>query len=198
VERKWKALLVKIGQKLSERVGDATRFERSENRVYAGTKFANLPKALIFAILGQVLSHLICLHWIFLPRALLFAVFGQLLSHQICHHWISLPKTLLFFFFFFFFFFFASYCLYQICHHWISLPTLQPFSFAFCSSIFFHFFNFLVIFHDETSFLFHSNIQSWQMRSLPILDPYVFLVLCKKIVIKLQFRVFCFNTATLS
>ena len=29
-------------------------------------------------------------------------------------------------------------------------------------------------FHDETSLLFHSNIQSWQMRSLPTLDPYVF------------------------
>ena len=30
-----KALLVKFDQKLYERVGDATRFERSENRVYS-------------------------------------------------------------------------------------------------------------------------------------------------------------------
>ena len=37
--------------------------------------------------------------------------------------------------------------------------------------LFFH--NFF-LFHDETSFLFHSNIQSWQMHSLPTLDPYVF------------------------
>ena len=27
--------------------------------------------------------------------------------------------------------------------------------------------------NDVTSLLFHSSIQSWQMRSLPTLDPYV-------------------------
>ena len=28
----------------------------------------------------------------------------------------------------------------------------------------------------ENFYLFHSNIQSWQMHSLPTLDPYVFII----------------------
>ena len=32
----------------------------------------------------------------------------------------------------------------------------------------------------EPLLLFHSNIQSWQMRSLPTLDPYVFLIIKAK------------------
>ena len=134
----------------------------------------SLHRALLFAVFGQLLSHLICHHWISLHRALLFTVFGQLLSHQICHHWISIHRALLFAVF-------GQLLSHLICHHWIILHRallFDVFGQLLSHQICHHgksFLNFLVIFHDETSSLFHSNIQSWQMCSLPILDPYVFL-----------------------
>ena len=39
---------------------------------------------------------------------------------------------------------------------------------------FFSFFSSIFSFFDSVPLLFHSNIQNWQMRSLPTLNPYVF------------------------
>ena len=39
---------------------------------------------------------------------------------------------------------------------------------------YFSFFLHFPLFFDSVPLLFHSNFQSWQMRSLPTLDPYVF------------------------
>ena len=41
---------------------------------------------------------------------------------------------------------------------------------------FFSFFTHFSPFFYSVPLLFHSNFQSWQMRSLPTLDPYVFLI----------------------
>ena len=46
-----------------------------------------------------------------------------------------------------------------------------------CSIDYFSSFPHFFLFFDSVPLLFHSNFQSWQMRSLPTLDPYVF---CKK------------------
>merc|ERR1711860_136337 len=44
--------------------------------------------------------------------------------------------------------------------------------------------------HMQPPLLFHSNFQSWQMRSLPTLDPYVFFMVLLSTIAKIHFNSF--------
>ena len=60
-------------------------------------------------------------------------------------------------------------------HTFGQLSTVPGFDSRSRQHYFFSFFPHFPLFFDSVPLLFHSNFQSWQMRSLPTSDPYVFL-----------------------